>query len=712
LLTLPATLASIAVTPANASVTAGTTSSLTATGTYSDGTTQNVTGSVTWATTNSGIATVNAQGVATGVSPGNITVSATSGAITGSAGLTVTPATLVSVALSPQVTGIAVGATQQFIATGNYSDGSTQNLTNSLTWNSSNPAVATVNTGLATAVSAGTAVISATSGATVGSANLSVGQIVLQSIAVTPANPTIALGTTQQLSATGTYSDNSTLDVTNSATWSVSNNAVVSVNPGGVATALGIGSASVKAALGSISNSITITGYLGPIPSSFFGLHVNTSASNVTVPYGRCRIWGVQGTLWRSIEASQGVYNFASLDGTLAAAKLAGINDGCVFTFGSVPPWASTNPADNTCDKPGSCWPPADLNFDGSGTDQTIIDALTNIATHVNDPIYLQTHAHIKYWEPWNETYRGTFIGAYGCTSTHTCSFNGSYAQLVRIAEEMRCIIKGSGSVNSVPCTNAGIDPSASIITPSGQAYIRIYGRQEVPNFLQCNQNPLAGSGCSTGSRGSAAVDVVNYHCYVRSGNADDVAGYIALSRALLTPVDAAKPFYCDEGSWGPNTSFPDPDLQAGFTARWFTDILSEQVTTALWFTWDNQGWGTLWNPDGRNGCTQTAGCMTKAGVAYAQTYNWLIGANLQGCLSSNGITVCTLSRANGYSALMIWSTATLTSCIGQISSEVCGSTTYQVPSGYITKRDLDGLVQPANPTEYVGAKPILLENH
>ena len=68
-----------------------------------------------------------------------------------------------------------MGATQQFTATGTYSDGSTQNLSNRVTWTSSNTAVATINTnGLATGVSAGTATISATLGSVSGNATLTV----------------------------------------------------------------------------------------------------------------------------------------------------------------------------------------------------------------------------------------------------------------------------------------------------------------------------------------------------------------------------------------------------------------------------------------------------------------------------------------------------------------------------------------------------------
>ena len=145
------------------------------------------------------------------------------------AGGTPTP-TLQSIAVTPPTPTIAAGATQQFTATGTYSDSSTKNLTSSVTWTSGNTAVATVDgNGLATAknVSAnGTATIKATVGSVVGQTTLTVTAAApptLRSIAVTPANPTIAAGATQQFTATGTYSDNSTKNLTSSATWASDN---------------------------------------------------------------------------------------------------------------------------------------------------------------------------------------------------------------------------------------------------------------------------------------------------------------------------------------------------------------------------------------------------------------------------------------------------------------------------------------------------------
>ena len=51
----------------------------------------------------------------------------------------------------------------------------------------------------------------------------------LSSIAVTPANPTVATGATQQFTATGTYSDGSTQNITTQVTWSSSSTSVASI---------------------------------------------------------------------------------------------------------------------------------------------------------------------------------------------------------------------------------------------------------------------------------------------------------------------------------------------------------------------------------------------------------------------------------------------------------------------------------------------------
>ncbi|HET6436997.1 MAG TPA: DUF4082 domain-containing protein [Anaeromyxobacter sp.] len=84
-------------------------------------------------------------------------------------------ATLSTIAVTPAAPSISTSGTQQFTATGSYSDGSNQNLTSAATWTSSKTSVATVNaTGLASAVAAGTTTVSATYNSVVGSTTLTV----------------------------------------------------------------------------------------------------------------------------------------------------------------------------------------------------------------------------------------------------------------------------------------------------------------------------------------------------------------------------------------------------------------------------------------------------------------------------------------------------------------------------------------------------------
>ena len=172
---LTKTLSSISVTPANTSISVNGTQQFTATGLYSDGSTANVTPSVTWASSNSGVATVAASGIGTGVSVGSTSITATMGGVSGSTALTVTALMLTSITVTPANPSFANGSTQQFIATANYSNGSTAIVTSSVTWTSSNSSVATISSsGLATGQGGGTTTISATQGGLMGSTTASV----------------------------------------------------------------------------------------------------------------------------------------------------------------------------------------------------------------------------------------------------------------------------------------------------------------------------------------------------------------------------------------------------------------------------------------------------------------------------------------------------------------------------------------------------------
>src|SRR6202050_3417358 len=254
------TLVSIAVTPANPSIAKGMIDQFTATGTLSDGSTQNLTGTATWSSVTTTVATIAAGGLATGVATGTSVIQAVSAGINGSTTLTVTPATLVSIAVTPANPSIAKGTKQQFTATGTFSDNSTQNLTSKVTWSSQTTTVATISAGgLATGVATGTSQIQAASGAITGSTTLTVTAATLVSIAVTPANPSIAKGATEQFTATGTFSDSSTQNLTSTATWSSVTTTTATITAGGLATGAGVGTSTISATSAGITGSTTLT---------------------------------------------------------------------------------------------------------------------------------------------------------------------------------------------------------------------------------------------------------------------------------------------------------------------------------------------------------------------------------------------------------------------------------------------------------------------
>jgi hypothetical protein len=255
-------LRSISVAPANSTLNLATAPlQFTATGTYSDGSMQTLT-QVTWISSAPTIATISSSGLATGVAVGMVTISATSGGVTGSTSLTIAAAvpSLVSIAVGPPNPSVALGQSQQFTATGTYSDGSMQVLTSQVTWSSSMMGVAAISTGgLATSASIGSSTITATLGSISGNTQLTVTAAQLVSIAVTPMNMSVPLGTLQQYTATGTYTDNSTKDITGSVTWASSQTGTATITTSGLLTARGLGSSTISATSGSVTGSTDVT---------------------------------------------------------------------------------------------------------------------------------------------------------------------------------------------------------------------------------------------------------------------------------------------------------------------------------------------------------------------------------------------------------------------------------------------------------------------
>ena len=81
----------------------------------------------------------------------------------------------------------------------------------------------------------------------------------IESINITPDNPSITSDKTQQFTATATYSDNTTKDITSSVTWSSSQTGVATISNEGIVTTISVGSTTIIATLASVSGNTTLT---------------------------------------------------------------------------------------------------------------------------------------------------------------------------------------------------------------------------------------------------------------------------------------------------------------------------------------------------------------------------------------------------------------------------------------------------------------------
>ncbi|HET9388324.1 MAG TPA: kelch repeat-containing protein [Steroidobacteraceae bacterium] len=169
---------------------------------------------------------------------------------------------LLGIMLTPSAPSLPKGLTQQFKATGTFTDTSTADLTGSVIWTSGSPTVASIDgaSGLATALSVGSSAITATSGSVSGTTSLSVTAASLESVAITPSSGTVGISNTVQLSALGSYSDGSTADVTRTVAWSTSDPTLASISAStGLLTGVALGPVSVSATRGAVTASVPFT---------------------------------------------------------------------------------------------------------------------------------------------------------------------------------------------------------------------------------------------------------------------------------------------------------------------------------------------------------------------------------------------------------------------------------------------------------------------
>ena len=130
---------------------------------------------------------------------------------------------LTTLTVGPQAPNLQQGSTLQMSATGTYDDGSTKTLTSGVFWSSSDTSIANISTGgKVTADSAGTATITASSGAVSGASTLTVSLNNVIGLTLSPTQVTITRGSTGTISALATVSGQTgTVDVSATTTWTI-----------------------------------------------------------------------------------------------------------------------------------------------------------------------------------------------------------------------------------------------------------------------------------------------------------------------------------------------------------------------------------------------------------------------------------------------------------------------------------------------------------
>ena len=291
----------------------------------------------TWATSDAAIATVDAQGVVTGVAAGTAQITATAEGQSGSVTLTVSTTAVGSVTVTPTTPTANVGGTANLTGAA-FATGGAPLPGRVFSWASSNTGVAAVTSlGVVHGISPGTATITGTSEGKSATATVTVVLAPVASVTITPGTGTVGLGETLQLTATVKDAGGNTL-TGRTVTWQSSNAFVVGVTNVGVARGLALGDVTITATAEGISGTASIGGRL-----RFTSVSAGQDFSCGVTPLQTAYCWGrnVAGALGNGTASNSTTPVAVSLPvGVLFASVSAGQDHACgLTTIGNIYCW-------------------------------------------------------------------------------------------------------------------------------------------------------------------------------------------------------------------------------------------------------------------------------------------------------------------------------------------------------------------------------------
>ncbi len=235
-------------------------------GKYDDGTEEDLTDKVSWTTSNDAVAAISElteqRGWLVTIGQGFTAVSAALGTMSTSKRFEVKPAVVESLDISPRDLTVGIGKNLQLTATAKYSDDSRADITDEVTFASSDESVALMSAtdnGYLVPRGKGSTTITATYDGTItDTTSFEITDATVDRIELSPDNPRLQTGSTLRMTATGIYTDQTRVDITRMVTWSVTDETILRVNEFGVVTALQTGDADVIATFEAVNKQTTI----------------------------------------------------------------------------------------------------------------------------------------------------------------------------------------------------------------------------------------------------------------------------------------------------------------------------------------------------------------------------------------------------------------------------------------------------------------------
>jgi len=244
------------------------------------------------------------------------------------------------------------------------------------------------------------------------------------------------------------------------------------------------------------------------------------------------RLWDAR-VAWKDVEPERDVWDFSRLDAYVAAAQQHQTK--ILYTFGTTPQWASSEPS-----QPG--------NY-GPGT--------------------AAVPANIRDWQNFVAAIASRYLGkiaAYEILNEPNLSgyFTGG------VEDQLRLISSAYQTIKS-------IDPHAIVLSPGYQG----------PGFKELDQLLSMGA--------SQYFDAIAYHFYQFPAYPENQLQLISTVTAVLKKYSLNLPIWDTEIGFGPGQTFASDDQQAAYFARTILIHWIAGVQHVFWYAWDDHEWVRLW---------------------------------------------------------------------------------------------------------------------